>query len=300
MRYLFIGVFIIALIAAVVGWYTNRPATEGWLGRALSVTGVKERENSYREQMRIAARETLQRQRNIFEDIKDQRVFIENNNDRIRSLSQITQQATNRSKDDALRMQALMENLQDQNRLLVEHSNELVRMNQEQLKLRQEVLSYANSDNTDIKVNQQHLNEVSQQMLTLRTHHINESQNQARIIQDKMKSFNEHLKGFDTHAMVTNDDYLKEKIKEMSARSDEIMDLVKLQQQRLREKSEQNEFDNKQIKERLVDFIAAKSQQFDEQKIQLSDHRRVLDERAATQLEQLRQQRENNKYHSNK
>lgn len=296
MKYLFIGAFILAFIAAAVGWYTNRPVEGmGWFGSALNATGVKQRESAYRQQLRDSALIAMDQQRKIFEDLEFRQQLVNENNERLKSISQITEEAISKSTVDVTRLRVLMDDLQNKQKFLVENGKEIARLNQEQLKLRQEILGVSEASVIESHINRDRLNGLTNQMLKLRESNLNQSIAQTQVMRDHIEAIKGHVASIGSSSDM-QDQMIKEKISAMSLKIREMMEYNEQQQQRLRERNEQNTLDVSQVKERMASFVESKRQQFDDVNDQMIERKRTLEDRTHDQLEQLKQQREYNKH----
>lgn len=285
MRYLFIGLFVMSLIAGISAWQLNKSQGEaGILGKALNTVGVKQKESVQRARISNLVKTVLKDQARLLEDYQDQKVFLEHSNDSLKSLSDLASSVMDKNDSDLLRMKTMMADLQDRNRLLIEKGQELVKRNQElqEERYNQRMAHELDRDSQDfLKNHQQYLqNLTSQSSSTVAI---------MQALKDKLNTLPE------SSSAATGIVDVKERIEALNLKARTMIDKTREQQDRIRDLNELARERIQSVKERAQDLNDLHQQQYADTKDLLLERRQTLEDRTQDQLERLKAMREYNR-----
>ncbi len=307
MRYLFLGLFVIAFLAGVVTMAINRPADgrPGIINNLLSAVGATQREKSNRVQGTVLINGANRRldqaqelmgdvalaQQALMEDVADQQRLLEDTNAHVAYLSTLVKDFADKNNADWLRIKEATEDFNNKSRILIENGKELVAYNQEQLKMRQQSLDDVTVAAIKSKINENRFEQYAFESLKQRSDFINKSSVTVQAIREQTERLQDKLRSLENNLMKKEDSQLIDNLKDMQSKSQGLLADIKLKESRLRDLNQQQEAQIRTSQERTEDFIAQSAQHFSDTQEMMRERQRISDERVRDQIERLKEQR---------
>lgn len=307
MRYLFASLFLIAFLSGVVTWVLNHPndSNSGLIKGMFSAVGLSQRESFNRLQtakivkdsdnkmtrMREVMNDLAKSQTDLVDDLRDQRQLIENNNARIESFSVMVSNFTDKNNMDILRTKEVMNDFNNKSRMLIENGRNLIRVNQEQLNMRKQILEDFTATRIKSSVNENLFHQRAFESLKQRSEFISNISSNVQAVRDQVSRMKDRLKSVERSLTNKEDSRLISNLKDIQAKSEEMLSDLKSSEDRLRDANQEHESRAKEVMEKLDDFINQNAQHFADRQELMREQKRMQDERTEDQMQRLRDQR---------
>jgi hypothetical protein len=292
--YLFIGLFVIALLAGFVTIETNRDNNSpGWLGSISEKVGFKQVRARQKSRTQKIFEDLREQRLDLMENMRDQQDMLKQAEEQRRGLSKIVEDLSDKNDSDMLRLKSMLDDFADKNRLLIERGRELIRANQEQIKTRQQALEDATDDSDESDVRSEQFTELAEKALQQRRDFINQSLDNVRNLREQTESLSYQLKIFEDNLPNPRRGELPLKMAEIKNKNDQMLINLKNKEERVRQQMQYAEINVASQKEKMNSFIDRNTQRIEEQQHNLDNQNELMKERAQSQLQRLKERQGN-------
>ena len=268
MRILFVGIFIIALLAGILG-KIDKHSSSTWVGDFLNAVGLKQREQVQKVQVDQIVSQFSKERSTLWDELRDQQEYLRSSREQMGSLYQMVKDRSDRDANvDLLRLKELMKEFQDQSTILIEHGKQLEEFNRSRIKVNQDLALKSDVDQFISNSDRNRFLQNIKDKLDEQKQFIDQQMQRNSELKDKIHKIQDHINQMHDNIAFKENPELVEKLKSLSTKTKTVLDQVKEKQEKLQAMNQKNLASLDVSREKMADMKEKSRSQTTSQRIQ--------------------------------
>jgi hypothetical protein len=290
-RTLFVGLFIIALLAGVSAkMMDNSPNHTSWLGNILNAVGFKKQDQIQKTQFDEIVHKFGDQKDDFSQGLKDQQQFLKTSQEQMSSLSQLVQdKMNNNSNIDLLRLKELMKQFQDRSALLIEKGKELENFNDQRLKINQKIAFDSYESSLQSNIDRSKFIQSMKDNLRRQQEMINEQSQENKGLEEKIGQIRDQIQKVHDSVAFKENPQFTEQLKSLSDKTQAVLDNVHQKQEQIKATNQSNLANLESTRQRMDDLKQRSKNSIDQNRSHIQDQQQALNDRVQDQLERIRE-----------
>lgn len=256
MRAIFVGIFILALLAGITAKLLSYSSNdETFMGSFLKSVGYKKNQELQRKQIQDYARQFSKRKETLMDYIKDQQDYIESSQNQMSALTQMVKTMSERDKNfDLLHIKDLMNQYEDRRNLLIENGRRIIEFNEQNKKINQTMYDKSSLDAIVSNSNAERMLQNLKDKLNNQEDLLNQQVQNTQALNDKIQQIKEQVQIRHEEIAFKEKPQFLEKLESLSNNTQSLVQNVKEKQNQIQEIYQRNLTNVENMNERMRDL----------------------------------------------